>query len=68
MATAAVYRRQGAARAVVRALAEWASEGGAHRVYLQVMRDNTAAWALYHRLGFQTLYGYHYRSRAAVHG
>lgn len=66
MATAIAYRRQGAARAVVRALAEWAREGGATDVYLQVMRDNAPALALYHRLGFRTLYGYHYRSRAVA--
>jgi ribosomal protein S18 acetylase RimI-like enzyme len=67
MATVIAQRRQGAARAVVRGLAEWARNLGAIDMYLQVMRDNTAAWALYDRLGFETLYGYHYRSRAASH-
>jgi N-acetylglutamate synthase len=67
MATAAAYRRQGAARAVLRALAAWAQEAGATGVYLQVMRDNTPAWELYRQLGFTTLYGYHYRSRPSPH-
>lgn len=62
MVTAAAYRRQGAARAVLRALALWAQAGGATNIYLQVMRDNAPAWELYRRLGFNTLYGYHYRS------
>lgn len=67
MATAAAYRRQGAARAVLRALAAWAQEAGATGVYLQVTRDNTPAWNLYRPLGFTTLYGYHYRSLPLPH-
>lgn len=62
MATAATYRRRGAARAVLHALAAWAQAGGATDIYLQVMRDNAPAWELYRRLGFRTLYGYYYRS------
>jgi ribosomal protein S18 acetylase RimI-like enzyme len=68
MATAVAYRRKGAARAVVRVLAEWARDAGATDMYLQVMRDNAPALALYQRLGFRTLYGYHYRLQAGVTG
>jgi ribosomal protein S18 acetylase RimI-like enzyme len=64
MATAVAHRRQGAARAVLGALAAWAREGGATNAYIQVMRDNTPALSLYHQVGFRTLYDYHYRVRA----
>ncbi len=66
MATAPAHRRQGAARAVLCALASWAQADGVTNIYLQVMRDNAPAWKLYRQLGFSTLYGYHYRS-LAVH-
>ncbi len=65
MTTATHYRRQGAGRSVVRALLDWARHEGATNVYLQVMQDNAPALALYHRLGFRTLYSYHYRTHAA---
>ncbi len=64
MATLAPFRRQGAAQAVMSALVTWAIEKGAEKLYLQVMNDNLPAWTLYGRLGFTTLYDYHYRWRA----
>jgi N-acetylglutamate synthase len=67
MVTAAAYRRQGSARAVLAALATWAHALGATDIYLQVMRENTPAWDLYQHLGFTTLYGYHYRSHSLSH-
>lgn len=61
MATLPAFRRRGAATAVLRRLAEWGEERGATGAYLQVMQTNAPACALYARLGFTTLYGYHYR-------
>jgi N-acetylglutamate synthase len=66
MATAVPYRRQGAARAVLAALVAWAQEGGATTAYIQVMRNNLPAQALYDQLGFSTLYDYHYRAKAML--
>jgi ribosomal protein S18 acetylase RimI-like enzyme len=54
-------RRRGAARMLMNALARWSAEAGAPMLVLQVECDNTAAGALYRGLGFQRLYGYHYR-------
>jgi ribosomal protein S18 acetylase RimI-like enzyme len=61
MATHPEYRRRGAATAVLRSLASWASGRGATRTYLQVTERNVPARALYERAGFETLYGYYYR-------
>lgn len=61
MATAPAFRRRGAARAILRALATWAAGQGAEQAYLQVMEHNHAAQALYATAGFVTTYGYHYR-------
>ena len=62
MTTQASFRRQGAGRAVLRALAEYAQRGGAHSIYLQVMDDNPAARGLYASAGLRPAYGYHYRT------
>jgi ribosomal protein S18 acetylase RimI-like enzyme len=61
--TLPAYRRQGAARALLAALASWGQQAGATHAYLQVMVRNTAAQALYASVGFATVYGYHYRVR-----
>jgi len=63
MATRPPFRRQGAARAILRTLAIWSELAGARQSYLQVMAKNTAALALYAPLGFTTAYRYHYRVR-----
>jgi ribosomal protein S18 acetylase RimI-like enzyme len=55
------FRRQGAAISLIDALTHWGQTHHASRVYLQVMTDNAPALALYARLGFETLYHYHYR-------
>jgi len=54
-------RRKGAARVLMMALARWSAAAGARMLVLQVERDNKAAAALYRGLGFDRLYGYHYR-------
>jgi GNAT superfamily N-acetyltransferase len=51
-------RRQGLAQHVVRAMAQWAQQRGAHRAYLQVEERNAAAVALYGGLGFSTHHTY----------
>ena len=66
MTTLPAFRRRGAGRAVLSALAEHARQGGIERVYLQVERDNAAARALYTGAGFSEAYGYHYRRRATT--
>lgn len=63
MATSVQFRRRGMASAVLRTLAIWAQLYEADRAYLQVMEHNAAAQALYARVGFETLYHYHYREQ-----
>ncbi len=63
MGTAPLFRRRGAACAILRTLAIWGQLYGAQQVYLQVMDTNNAARALYGRAGFETLYHYHYREQ-----
>lgn len=63
MRTARAFRRRGLGTALLRALARFACGAGAQRLYLQVEDDNPAL-ALYQRLGFGAVYGYHYRERA----
>jgi ribosomal protein S18 acetylase RimI-like enzyme len=65
VATHPQFRRRGLAAAVVGDLAHWASGFGAQSAYLQVFSINTAALALYKRLGFTTDYSYWYRRRPA---
>jgi ribosomal protein S18 acetylase RimI-like enzyme len=55
-------RRSGLARSVMAALVLWGHERGTVRSYLQVASDNTAAIALYERLGFWNHHDYRYRS------
>ncbi len=65
MATRPAFRRQGAARAILRTLAIWAQLHEARQAYLQVMVNNDPAQALYAGAGFVTVYRYHYRVMAA---
>jgi len=54
-------RRRGLGTAVMTALAGWARDRGGRRCLLQVVETNTAALALYDRLGFTEHHRYHYR-------
>jgi GNAT superfamily N-acetyltransferase len=61
MLTLESYRRQRLAEAVLAAIARWAGERGAERMYLQVELENAPARSLYARVGFRPRYAYHYR-------
>lgn len=60
IATHASQRRQGLAQALVQQLLGWGARQGAQRAYLQVLEHNTAAVALYQKLGFGLGYRYVY--------
>lgn len=57
------YRRKHFARAICCSILEEARRQGASRGYLQVVKGNTPARALYESLGFQFLYEYWFRTR-----
>jgi ribosomal protein S18 acetylase RimI-like enzyme len=57
-------RRQGLARRIVETSLAWAVEHGADKAYLQTMRSNTAALALYAPYGFTDHHDYLYRQPA----
>lgn len=61
--TAPQQRRRGYGTALLAQLFAWAQHMGASDATLQVQGDNTAARALYARLGFQEAYHYWYRIR-----
>lgn len=63
MGTRPEFRRCGAALGLLHVLAEWGRSLAVQDVYLQVMKDNPPARALYARAGFRTLYDYHYREK-----
>jgi GNAT superfamily N-acetyltransferase len=66
MRTALTHRRQGHAQRVLSALARWAKQTGAIRVYLGVERANAPALALYTRAGFIPAYVYCYYRKAQL--
>uniref|UniRef100_UPI0028ADCE73 GNAT family N-acetyltransferase n=1 Tax=Aeromicrobium sp. TaxID=1871063 RepID=UPI0028ADCE73 len=57
---APAHRRRGLARRIVETSLAWAVERGADKAYLQTMRDNHAALALYEPYGFTTHHAYRY--------
>ena len=61
--TIVAARSKGYATYACAELLAWALGQGARLGYLQVTADNAAALAVYRRLGFATLYTYHYRAR-----
>jgi len=63
MVTAADAQGRGLATLIVSELLAWAWQHGAAHAYLQVNDDNAPARAVYRKLGFETLYTYHYRAR-----
>lgn len=54
------HRRQGLARRIVDTALAWAHDHGADKVYLQTVRSNEAALALYAAYGFTTHHAYRY--------
>jgi ribosomal protein S18 acetylase RimI-like enzyme len=66
MLTAPSFRRRGAARALLHALAESALEAGQPELYLLFEPANVAARSLYVASGFSEVYGYHYRSKPSA--
>ena len=56
-------RGQGLGRALIKGLLRWAAEHDAQSVDLQVAGDNHVAQSLYCSLGFEPVYGYHYRTQ-----
>lgn len=61
-------RRQGSASHIMRAAAVWAQSQGAEVLCLAVTEANTAARALYARLGMQEVGRYHYRRKPLAEG
>jgi GNAT superfamily N-acetyltransferase len=55
------HRRRGIGETLLRAAANWAAAEGADRLSLAVTERNTAARALYARVGLQVVGQYHYR-------
>jgi N-acetylglutamate synthase len=60
-------RRQGLASTIMRALWRWGAAQGAERSYLQVSSENTAALAMYDRLGYWRHHDYRYRTDPEPH-
>lgn len=58
---AAGHRRRGHATRLMDELAAWATQRGAHSIYLQVAADNRPALHLYEKLGFHHHHDYRYR-------
>jgi len=56
-------RRQGVAQWIMRRAAFWAQDNGADTLAVLTTASNGPANALYQRLGFAAVGGYHYRSR-----
>ncbi len=61
--TVAQARGQGLALRTLSACCAWARSQGAIRAYLQVTAGNTAAIALYRKLGLEIAYRYFYRAK-----
>jgi GNAT superfamily N-acetyltransferase len=61
MEVAPSHRRQGLARRVLAAIAEWGLERGDRSGYLQVAEQNAPGTGLYRSAGYLPHHGYHYR-------
>jgi ribosomal protein S18 acetylase RimI-like enzyme len=59
--TSPQHRQQGYGTSLLSQIFAWAYRSGSSDVALQVQADNTAARALYARLGFREVYSYWYR-------
>jgi ribosomal protein S18 acetylase RimI-like enzyme len=63
LVTAKPHRRRGYGMALTSSLLAWGVAQGARNAYLQVVRTNLQARALYQKLGFTDAYAYWYRVR-----
>lgn len=61
VAVAPEMRGQGLGRELMQGLLQWAASQGGASSDLQVAGGNAVAQALYASLGFEPVYGYHYR-------
>jgi GNAT superfamily N-acetyltransferase len=61
VATLAVFRRRGGSARIMAALEAWGAREGATIAALQAVADNAPAQALYARLDYRRVGGYHYR-------
>jgi N-acetylglutamate synthase len=61
VATLALYRRRGASERIMRALEAWGAAQGANLAALQAVTENAPAQALYSKLDYRRVGGYHYR-------
>jgi N-acetylglutamate synthase len=61
VATLTAYRRRGASELVMRALEAWGVAEGANLAALQAVTENAPAQALYAKLDYRRVGGYHYR-------
>jgi GNAT superfamily N-acetyltransferase len=61
VATLAAYRRRGASEHIMCALEAWGVSQGANLAALQAVAENAPAQALYAKLGYHRVGGYHYR-------
>lgn len=57
-------RKQGYGTQLIQSLLHWGKENGAAFAYLQVVRENKPALALYTKLGFEEKYTYWYRVKS----
>ncbi|MCM3381481.1 MULTISPECIES: GNAT family N-acetyltransferase [Shouchella] len=57
-------RKQGYGTQLIQHLLHWGKENGAAFAYLQVVRENKPALALYTKLGFDEMYTYWYRVKS----
>lgn len=57
-------RKQGYGTQLIQRLLHWGKENGAAFAYLQVVRENKPALALYTKLGFEEMYAYWYRVKS----
>lgn len=63
MHTLKAHQRRGLARQILAALATWSADQAVADMYLQVEHDNSVAKCFYQQSGFETQYGYHYRTK-----
>jgi len=61
LTTKPCLRRRGLGRKLMISGLDWMKNNGVSRVGLQVVADNREAISLYHSLGFEIAYSYHYR-------